>query len=397
MTAHQSPREHLSDYERVVCYHTLPRTSHPLTLGLIVAYAVCLLEAVAAIGVGVYLEKPLWLRTGAACIVGLILFGIVVFTIRAFLSELRSRKALAAAQEGLGKHPHSGESASMAFVVGLTQYLLQEYAAASAGFARYIEQFPDDRRAAEGHYYAGLSQQILGEYAVAAGWFHRLADRFAGSPLAAEGLFLSGENFYNALQFQQAYDAQAELLRRYPDSEYADDALYSAAWALFELKRLEEGVGQMRQLVSRFPDSPHAPRAQYTIGDSYYSDRNYRPAQEAYRQVVALFPKSPEAVRAAPLVAELEEQQANLLYEQAVAKYQQSDYQEAIRLYQSVAEQFPGTYSAFAALGNMGVALEELGDARRAAQTYRDVIAKVGADSTFQEVAEFARARLKHL
>lgn len=98
MTAHQSPREHLSDYERVVCYHTLPRTSHPLTLGLIVAYAVCLLEAVAAIGVGVYLEKPLWLRTGAACIVGLILFGIVVFTIRAFLSELRSRKALAAAQ-----------------------------------------------------------------------------------------------------------------------------------------------------------------------------------------------------------------------------------------------------------------------------------------------------------
>lgn len=306
-------------------------------------------------------------------------------------------QALAAAQEGLTRYPRSGESASMAFVVGLTQYLLQEYAAASAGFARYIEQFPDDRRAAEGHYYAGLSQQILGEYAAAAGWFHRLADRFAGSPLAAEGLFLSGENFYNALQFQQAYDAQAELLRRYPDSEYADDALYSAAWALFELKRLEEGVGQMRQLVSRFPDSPHAPRAQYTIGDSYYSDRNYRPAQEAYRQVVALFPKSPEAVRAAPLVAELEEQQANLLYEQAVAKYQQSDYQEAIRLYQSVAEQFPGTYSAFAALGNMGVALEELGDARRAAQTYRDVIAKVGADSTFQEVAEFARARLKHL
>jgi hypothetical protein len=62
-----------------------------------------------------------------------------------------------------------------------------------------------------------------------------------------------------------------------------------------------------------------------------------------------------------------------------------------------VAEQFPGTYSAFAALGNMGVALEELGDARRAAQTYRDLIAKVGADSTFQEVVEFARARLKHL
>jgi len=107
MTAQQSPREHLSDYERVVCYHTLPRTSHPLTLGLIVAYAVCLLEAVAAIGVGVYLERDTWFRTGSVCFVSLIVFGLVVFTIRAFLNELRSRRALAAA-EGV---PDARESA----------------------------------------------------------------------------------------------------------------------------------------------------------------------------------------------------------------------------------------------------------------------------------------------
>lgn len=103
----ENGRDHLSDYERVVCYHTLPRTTHPLTLGLIVAYAVCLLEAVAAIGVGVYLERPVWTRAGATCFVSLILFGIIVFTVRAFLNELRSRKALAAA-EGV---PDARESA----------------------------------------------------------------------------------------------------------------------------------------------------------------------------------------------------------------------------------------------------------------------------------------------
>ncbi|MBM3276650.1 MAG: tetratricopeptide repeat protein [Candidatus Handelsmanbacteria bacterium] len=306
-------------------------------------------------------------------------------------------QALAAAQGGLARFPRSGESASMAFVIGLAPYLQEEYAEAALGFARYVEQYSEDRRAAEGCYYAGLSHQILGEFAAAAGWFRRLADRFADSPLAAEALFLAGENLYNSLQFQQAYDTQAELLRRYPNNEYADDAHYSAAWALFELKRLEEGIGQMRQLVSRFPDSPHAPRAQYTIGDLYYSEKYYQPAQEAYRQVVALFPHSPEAARAKPLVGELEEQRANLLYEEAVVKYQQSEYVEAIRLYGAVAEQFPGTYSAYAALGNMGVALEQVGDVRRAAQTYREVIAQVGADSTYQEVLEFARARLKHL
>lgn len=96
MTPPPTQRDHLSDYERAVCYHTLPRTAHPLTLGLIVAYAVCLLEAVAAIGVGVYFERPAWLHIGAICLVGLILFGIVVFTLRAFLNDLRARRALAA-------------------------------------------------------------------------------------------------------------------------------------------------------------------------------------------------------------------------------------------------------------------------------------------------------------
>lgn len=107
MSEAPNPREHISDYERAVCYHTLPRTNHPLTLGLIVAYAVCLLEAVLAIGIGVYLERPIWLKTGAWCFVGLIIFGVVVFTVRAFLNELRARRALAQA-EGV---PDARESA----------------------------------------------------------------------------------------------------------------------------------------------------------------------------------------------------------------------------------------------------------------------------------------------
>jgi len=93
----RSHDDHLSDYERAVCYHNLPRTRKSLTMGLIIAYGVCLAEALAAICVGVYFDKADWLRLGGAAFVGLILFGIVVFTARAFLSELRARKLLAAA------------------------------------------------------------------------------------------------------------------------------------------------------------------------------------------------------------------------------------------------------------------------------------------------------------
>ncbi|MCF6285547.1 MAG: hypothetical protein L3K26_10205 [Candidatus Hydrogenedentes bacterium] len=97
MAVHTKADEHLSDYERAVCYHTLPRVNHPLTLGLIVAYVVCLVEALGAIAIGYYLERPWWLKVGGISLIALIFFGLIVFTIRAFLNELRRRKALAAA------------------------------------------------------------------------------------------------------------------------------------------------------------------------------------------------------------------------------------------------------------------------------------------------------------
>jgi hypothetical protein len=97
MAPHTKADEHLSDYERAVCYHTLPRVSHPLTLGLIVAYAICLIEALGAIAIGFYFERPWWFKLGIASLIGLIFFGLIVFTIRAFINELRRRRMLAAA------------------------------------------------------------------------------------------------------------------------------------------------------------------------------------------------------------------------------------------------------------------------------------------------------------
>ena len=96
MTVQPESHDHLSDYERAVCYHNLPRTNNSLTMGLITAYLVCIAEALGAIFVGVYFEKPDWLRFGAIAFVALIVFGIVAFTIRAFVAEPRAPGALCA-------------------------------------------------------------------------------------------------------------------------------------------------------------------------------------------------------------------------------------------------------------------------------------------------------------
>jgi len=96
--AQPQQQDHLSDYERAVCYYTLPRVTHPITYGLIAAYALCLFEALAAIVYGLWFDHDLVLRIGTIAFAALIAFGLVVFTVRAFLSEVRQRRALAQAR-----------------------------------------------------------------------------------------------------------------------------------------------------------------------------------------------------------------------------------------------------------------------------------------------------------
>lgn len=98
MALAEPPPERLSDYERAICYYTLPRISYPVTFGLIVAYAVCLLEAFAAVIYGLLWDHAAFAKSGAAALGAIVVFGIVVFTLRALLNEVRMRRVLAVAR-----------------------------------------------------------------------------------------------------------------------------------------------------------------------------------------------------------------------------------------------------------------------------------------------------------
>jgi hypothetical protein len=92
------PREPtLTDYERAVCYYTLPKVISPVTIGLLFAYALCVLEAAAALGYGISTDNRFWTFAGFYSFIGIIVFGMVAFTIRAGMNDWRKRVALAMA------------------------------------------------------------------------------------------------------------------------------------------------------------------------------------------------------------------------------------------------------------------------------------------------------------
>lgn len=92
------PEDRLTDYERAICYYTLPRVTHPVTFGLIVVYAVCLVEAFGYFLYGFLWDRPGVAKIGMFALGGMIVFGIVLFMVRALLNEYGRRKALAVAR-----------------------------------------------------------------------------------------------------------------------------------------------------------------------------------------------------------------------------------------------------------------------------------------------------------
>lgn len=92
------PTPPMTPYERAVCYYTLPKVIHPVTLGLISIYALCVVEAVGAFCYGIYAQDTDWTTAGGYSFAGIIAFGLVAFFFRALFNEVRERKALAEAR-----------------------------------------------------------------------------------------------------------------------------------------------------------------------------------------------------------------------------------------------------------------------------------------------------------
>lgn len=88
----------ITDYERAVCYYTLPRVISPVTMGLIGAYALCVIESLCVLAYGLHSGSLTWIYAGFYAFAGIIIFGMVAFTMRALMNEWRFRVALAIAR-----------------------------------------------------------------------------------------------------------------------------------------------------------------------------------------------------------------------------------------------------------------------------------------------------------
>jgi len=98
MTIPDPKDERLTEFERAVCYDTLPQVTRPVTLGAIAVYTLVLIVSFLVMAYGVREDEAAWKTWGAAAFGAVVVIGLVGFTYRAMANAVRRRTALLKAE-----------------------------------------------------------------------------------------------------------------------------------------------------------------------------------------------------------------------------------------------------------------------------------------------------------
>ena len=203
---------------------------------------------------------------------------------------------------------------------------------------------------------------------------------------------LIGELYYETAEYERALAWYERVFGSYPDSKDAPEALYGAAWCQLELERIEPMRDLFLRLVRQYPQHERAHQGLMHLGDYYYNGHQFLKASRLYEQVVERFPETGEAVQARQLLAYLADSEADSLYSEGMALYDEGELERAITVLEAVIERYPDTPSEAAARCNIGVAYYQMDNWRLAAIAYEEAVAALEGRKEEWRALEFARS-----
>lgn len=135
----------------------------------------------------------------------------------------RAPAAPAATREAAGERPAAAETYMQAFA----DYAAGRYTEAVAGFARFLENFPENSYAGNARYWLGESHFRQQQYRRAIDEFRTLVDRYPDSNKAPDALLKQAQAYRELGDRSQAEDTLRRLRALYPDSSAARQSLQS--------------------------------------------------------------------------------------------------------------------------------------------------------------------------
>lgn len=179
--------------------------------------------------------------------------------------------------------------------LGYAQFKQQQYSKAQQSFIKYLSTESNKNRAeyadalnrvGDTYYYNRNFANAEQYYAQASNANPETADYAAYQKAFVMGL---------QHNYQGKIMELNQMMSNFPNSTYYDDALYEKSRALTMINRETEAISTLQELITTFPKSPSAGKGGIQLGQLYYNAENYQQSIRAYKSVIENFPGSEDA------------------------------------------------------------------------------------------------------
>jgi TolA-binding protein len=303
----------------------------------------------------------------------------------------------------------------------------EEFSKSAAEFSRFAVQYPEDDLRPVAVYYAGRSFLKAREFVAAITIFRNFISEYPQSEFIPNSYYWLAKAYFAESDYGSCIQTVGDLVITYPEHELCQyaysllgtahcetgnydsaivwyDYVQSPAWLLdearfrmeechYELGKYANRIDILSNFVRKYPESSRAPRLAFEIGKHHDKEGSLRRAVTAFNKVVHEFSWSLYANRAKLKLADChfrlkEDKTALEIYrgllktdvrEEALAEladlyFLLTDYEQSIREYALLINEFPESEFAMDAQYRIGLSYEHLGKPSEARLAFRSFI-----------------------
>jgi soluble lytic murein transglycosylase len=207
----------------------------------------------------------------------------------------KSRGGQAALDELVASH----DPAALSFEAADARFAQNRYREALAAYASFLQQNPNDARAAKAIYGRGVSLVRLGQDRAGITVLESIADLFPNTPDAADGLFRGGRIRESLADLDGAAAVYQRVVAMSGAGSRAQDAQFRLAFVQFQQGDLADAADGWRALASAATAADARAQAQFWLGKALHAQGDDAGARSAWAAASAADPHEFYGLRAA--------------------------------------------------------------------------------------------------
>ncbi|MEX2455783.1 MAG: tetratricopeptide repeat protein [Balneolaceae bacterium] len=255
----------------------------------------------------------------------------------AFYAQGKYREALEYYNDAVGAEP-GGDYAM--FQVANSQYRMDRNFEAVTQFRRMLRIYPYSGLREQAQYNVAYIYLNTGNYDQAVEEFKTVIDRFPGTEWAARSQYNIGDAYYNAGEYERAIEEYSFVLEQYPRSEYIIEAINGIQFAQLSAGQEDESTDVLESFLDENPTSTTADRLRFRQAENVLQSGDYEGAVAEFRQYLR--------------ITNNESQMPDAYFNMADAYLRLDDKDGAAEAYQTIIEDFPNSERAAASMAELG-------------------------------------------